>query len=809
MSHLPQDLKYAIRSLARQPGFTVVAVLTLALGIGANTAIFSIVNGVLLRPLAYPQPQQLYVVREIVPQWKQFASLQANLPDFQIWQKQVHSFEGVAIAEEISADLTGVGEPEQIEGMRVSASLFDVLGVPPALGSGFVRQEDDAGQGHVVVLTDQFWRSRFRADRSILGKTITLDGFPHTVVGVLPPSGALSEFASAADFFEPLNGPKDYETGLIGEFDFLAIARLKPDVAPRQALAELNLVQAQIAKRDNEGLDLRAELLPLQGQIVGPARNGLLMLLGAVGAVLLIVCVNLANLLLARVPGRLRESAIRTALGATRRRLLTQLLTESALLAVAGGALGVLVAASAVDALVRAGPGFLPRLAEVQVDARVLGFAVLVSVLTAAIFGVLPAWRVAHVEPQETLKSGGTTTTESRRTRRLRQTLVGFQVGLCTLLLTVAGLLSSSLFHVLQVNPGFSIDHVLAAGVALPPQSYSKPEVRLHFYNQVLAGIRAIPGVQSAAWVSILPLGSEGSVTGIDVPGAHQNEALAPAANYRDVSPDYFSTMKIPLITGRIFSESDRGQNVVVVSQSVAERFWPGENPIGKTCLTYWGPAPQQKVIGVVSDIHAVSLDQPPVMMVYVPDWFGNAHLGVPPGASFVVRTATDPLGAATAVRGVIHRVDPDVPIARLFPMTHLVLASVAVRGFQMSLALLFALSALFLAALGIFGVVAYSVEQRRHEFGIRMAVGAQARDLLGMILAQGMLPVTAGLAGGIFAALFAGQLVRSLLFGISAFDPLTTACVVIVVSTAGLAACWIPARRAMRIDPMAALRHE
>jgi predicted permease len=807
MNHLLHDVKYAIRSLARQPGFTAIAVATLALGIGANTAIFSVVNGVLLRPLAYPQPQQLYVVREIVPQWvKSTPSLPANLPDFQIWQKQVVSFEGVAIVRGISAGLTGIGEPEQIPGIRVSASLLNVLGIRPALGTGFLPGQDQKGHGYVVVLTDRFWRSHFHADRSVLGKTITLDGFPRTIVGVLPPDG-LREFWTSADFLEPLNGPKEYETGLISEFDFLAIARLKSSVTPQQALAELNLVQAQIAKQDNEGLDLRAELLPLEAQIVGPARNGLLMLLGAVGAVLLIVCVNLANLFLARVPGRLRESAIRTALGATRWRLLSQLLTESALLAVAGGALGVWLASFAIEALAHAGPGFLPRVADVQLDARVLAFAVLLSAFTVAIFGVLPAWRVSHVEPQEYLKSGDVTTTESRRTSKFRQTLVGLQVGLCTLLLIVAGLLASSLFHVLQVNPGFSIDHVLAASVELPPQSYAKPDVRLNFYNQVLRRLRAVPGVQTAGWVSLLPLTDEGSVSSIGAPGINEPGLVA---NYRDASPSYFSTMKIPLLVGRIFNETDRGQNVVVVSQSVAERFWPRQNAVGKICDVGWGePLSPPRVLGVVGDVHAVSLDQPPVMMVYVPDWFGTDHLGVPPGASFVVRTATDPLGVASAVRSIIHSVAPGVPIAQLFPMTHLVSESVAVRGFEMFFALLFAISALFLAALGIFGVLAYSVEQRRHEFGIRIALGAQSRDLLGMILGQGMAPVIAGLAAGVLAALFAGHLIRSLLFGVSAFDPLTTASVVIVVSAAGLAACWIPTRRAIRIDPMVALRYE
>ncbi|MDE3135520.1 MAG: ABC transporter permease [Acidobacteriota bacterium] len=822
MGTLWQDVKFGLRTLSRAPGFALVAVLTLALGIGANTAIFSVVNGVLLRPLAYEQPGRLYLIREVIPQMQKFyPSLAADLPDFQIWQKRVHSFEGIALAEPTSADLTGGTEPEEIHGVRSSANLFDVLGVRPALGRSFLPEEDETGHGHVVILSNEFWRSRFHADSAILGKTMTLDGAPYTIVGVMPPTfhfpqqvGQMVIFPENISFFEPLNGPKEYETDLIGEFDFAAIGRLAPGVTPKQALAELNVVQAQIAKQANEGVDLLAEITPLENEIVGSARRGLLFLLLAVGAVLLIACVNLANLLLARVPGRMREAAIRTALGATRTQLARRMLVESLLLGLAGGVLGVGLAWIGVHWLVQAAPPGIPRINEVTIDARVLGFAAALGILTGALFGLLPAWRIAHAEPMDALKSGSTATTESRRTRRVRDSLVGVEVGLSTVLLILAGLLTASLFHVLHVNTGFSPENVLAAGVDLPPQSYDKPETRLQFYRDVLARLRTVPGVRQAGWVSLLPLTGQGSVTGISVPGSVTTEVQAPPANYRAVSPGYFPAMGIRLLEGRIFTESDRGRNVVVVSQSVAERFWPGQNPIGKTCLAHWGPQQAEQVIGVVSDIRTVKLDRPPVMMVYVPDWFGwirpaNTYLGVPPSASFVVRTAMNPAGAAQAVREAIHAADPEVPIVSLRPMTEIVSSSVDTRRFEMFLAGVFGVFALFLAALGIAGVVAYSVEQRRQELAIRMALGARLSDLRRMVLRQGMAPVVAGLAAGVVVAIFAGRLIESLLFGVRAFDPLTTAAVASAVIVIGLAACIIPARRATRVDPIVSLRQE
>lgn len=817
MNGLIQDVKYAFRVLAKAPGFAAIAVLTLALGIGANTAIFSIVNGALLKPLSYSQPDQLYLVREIVPQFAKFyPTINANLPDFRIWQKQVRAFSDVALAEATSADMTGMGEPQAIHGMRVSANVFSLLGVRPALGRSFLPEEDDAGRGRVVILSDAFWREHFRSDPSAVGKSITLDGIPHQIVGVLSPSfrfpavppsmGGADDYGKLA-FFEPLDGPKSYETELVGEFDFIAIARLKPDITESQALAELNVVQAQISKQASDPMPMKAVLLPLEETVIGPARSGLIFLLAAVGAVLLIVCANLASLLLARVPGRMREAAIRTALGATRGRIISQMLTESTILSVVGGALGIWLGNLALEWFVSVAPASIPRLNEVTIDARVMGFAIAVTLATAILFGALPAWRIGRTQPIDALKSGATATTESRRTRRLRESLVGFEIGVTTMLLILAGLLVASLGRVLGVHSGFDQQNALLASVDLPQQGYDKPADRLRFYNEVLGGARALPGARSVGWVSIPPLGGQGSVTGITLPGANTPGSETPIANYRSVSSDYFAAMGIPLIHGRTFEPADRGRKVVVVSQNVAERFWPSQNPIGKICLTEWAGAVPAEVIGVVGDIRTVQLDQAPLMMVYVPEWFNI--VSVPSSATIVLRTASNPVASAASLRELIHKSDAQVPITTLAPMTQIVSASVDARRFPMFLTIAFAVSSLLLASLGIIGVVGYSVEQRRHELGIRLALGAELKGLVSMVIRQGMRPVLVGLIAGVVGAVFVGRMIGSLLFGVVAHDPATLAAVTGIVGIVALVACYLPARRAAKVDPMVALRYE
>ena len=812
-----QDLRFGLRLLRKSPGFTAVAILTLALGIGANTAVFSVVNGVLFRPLAYQESNQLYLIQVVWSQMSKFYPLiPANLPGYQIWQKQCHSFEDIAIAEGASADLTGSGEPKEIHGVRGSANLFALLGVSPALGRDFLPMEDESGRGGVVILTNRFWRGYFHSDPAVIGRAIILDGVPFTVVGVLPASfhfpaqlGQLTTFGREIDFFEPLNGPKDDERDLVGEFDFAAIGRLRTGMSPQQALAELNVIQAQISRevaKTDTGVDLSAAIIPLEFEVVGAARRGLTLLLAAVGVVMLIACVNLANMMLSRIPGRMREAAIRTALGATRWQLFRRMLTESLLLGMLGGALGVWLGSQGVTWLVRAAPPGLPRLDEVHMDSRVLWFAVLLSLFTSVLSGVLPAWRASKADVQEALKSGGAAAGESQGSRRLREALVGIEVGMSTALLIVAGLLTSSLFHLLRVDPGFATEKVLTVDVDLPPQRYSEPTARLHFYNALLDRLRGLPGVHASGWVSRLPLEGETSVTGLDVPPGGPSHF---PANFRAASPDYLAAVGIRLLHGRIFSESDRGRKVVVVSESVAQRFWPGQNPIGRTCLTFWGGKEEDEVIGVVGDVRTVKLDAAPVMMVYVPDWFGGKNLRVPQSAGIVVRTSGDERGVEPSVRKAIHAADSEVPIIAMRSMSEMVSESVAPRRFQMLLALLFAGSALFLASLGIYGVIAYSIEQRRRELGIRSALGAQVSDLHRMVLRQGMSPVMAGLVACLSTSLVIGRLMKSLLFSVKATDPLTMGTVAFLVTIVALLACFIPSRRASRVDPMVALRYE
>lgn len=814
---LAQDLRFAVRTLLKSPGFTLVVVVTLAFGIGANTAIFSLVNSVLLRPLSYKSPDQLYVIREIVPQWsKTLPILDVNLPDFLIWRKECRSFDQLAVAEPLEMDFSGAGEAEEIRGIRSSANLLETLGAYPALGRSFFPEEDQAGHDSVLILTDGFWRSHFHADPQILRRSITLDGVPHAVVGILPPHfhfpkaiGSLETFGPRVDFFKPLGGVRFYEEDLISEFDFTAIGRLKQGITSGQALSELNVIQAEIARQANENVDLSAALFPLEPEVVGPARKGLLLLLAAVGAVLLIVCVNLANLLLARAPSRMREAAIRGALGASPARLMRQMLTESLVLATVGGVAGIALAYLGVAGLVASGPANLPRLDEVSVDGRVLAFAFALSTAVGLVVGILPALRISRGDPQEALKSGATTATENHRPRRIRQALVACEVGVCTALLVLAGLLTSSLFRVLQVNPGFATDRVLAADVDLPPQSYAQVQARANFYNRVLLGLRAIPGVESAGWVTVLPLEGQGSVSGISLPGEPSRPSEALHANYRAVSPDYFRTMAIPLIQGRLFDDNDHGKKVIVVSKTVADRLWPGQDPLGRECLAEWGELQNSRVVGVVGDIHSLSLESPPLLLVYVPDSYGQQTPGAPDSASIVLRTAGNPAIVAAAMRGVIQKADPNVPILSLRPMTEVVAQTVEARRFEMTLAVLFAACALLLASLGIYGVIAYNVQRRRFELGIRLALGAQPSDLVRLMLRQGLTPVVVGLVSGMGVAAAGSRLIQNLLFGVGALDPLTFVSAAFLVGTVAVAASYIPARRAMRLDPIVALRYE
>ena len=680
------NLRYGVRQLIREPVFSSLAILALTLSIGANTAIFSMVNGILLRPLSYRHPEQLYLVREIVPMMgKMSGSWPANLTDFAIWQRATHSFEGIAVAEPFPMNLTSSGEPREVDGARVSANLFEILGVSSWLGRTFAAGEDLPGRDHLVVLTHAFWRDEFHSDPAFVGKNITLNGEPYEVIGVLPESfrfptgeqlGQRVQFGPRVDFFKPM-GLDPNKFGLLGNFRLAAIARLKPGVKPNQALADLNVVQAQIAAEAGNDMhrqvELHAELTSLESEIIGSSRRGLLLLLASVGAVLLIVCVNLASLLLARASKRMREAAIRISLGASRARLIGQMLAETLPLSFLGGIFGVVAAYLGLHWLIRAAPLDLPRLDEVHIDARVLLFAFAVSLLTGILFGLMPAWRCAHAHLPPLIKSGGTTATVDRSATFLRQTLIGIEVGLTAVLLILAGTLTASLFRVLNVEKGFAVDGIITAEVSLPLQKYVQPSDRVRFYEQVRSAVRGLPAVQDAAWVSKLPLEGQAFIMVINVPGVAQRDYENLMANYRYASPGYFQSLGIPLLQGRLFDESDKDKkdkNVAVISKTVARRVWPKDDPIGRQFHPGSNDTPLVEVIGVVGDVRTAGLEQPPLSLVYVPYW----QLEMPGKASLVVRTSSERLGSlGPDVRRTIHNVDADAAVTSIRSMNQIV----------------------------------------------------------------------------------------------------------------------------------------
>jgi putative ABC transport system permease protein len=821
MTTLLQDVRHSCRTFKKSPAFSLTAVLILAIGIGATTALFSVVNNVLLRPLNYPGSERLYVIHEIIPQMiASYPYLDANLPDFEIWKQQAHAFDDLAIVEDSAMILSGVGEPEQLRITRASANFLEMLGAQAALGRLFRPEEDIKGHGYVTVLTDSLWHSRFSGDPSIVGRSITLDGTPHIVVGVLPGSfrlhGGLNGFSSGVQLFTPLNGPRWFETGLIGEFDFTAIGRLRRGVTATQAAAELNAIQAGIGQQAHEGVDLRAELVLLQKQLIGRSREGLLLLLAAVVGVLLLICINLANLLLARVPARLRDAGIRKALGASDARMFRQTIIETLLLTLIASGCGIAVAYAAVRAFVRFGPADIPRLSQAHIDAGELCFALGISALTALLVGAIPSWVVSRASLSTTLASVGRSASEGPRARNLRGGLVFIQMGTCTILLIMAGLLARSVEKLLNLDPGFRVDHLLTAEIQLPPVEYKRAAPRTGFYDGALASIRSLPGVQSAAYVHILPLSGGGSDNGVNYVDRSLPAKDVPDANFRVVSPQYFKTMGIPLLAGRVLNEGDHNKLRVVISQNLAQRLWPNQDVIGKQCIAEWVSSRQpSEIIGVVGDVRS-RLERPPTYMVYVADSYaaqpeaGREGKPMPPGsATFVIKTGSDPVTLSNSVRDAIHSAGPDVPIVALRPMSQVVAAGVQGREFQMLLISCFALSALLLAALGVIGVLAYSVEQRTREFGIRGALGAQRSDLLLMVIRQGMLPVFFGVAAGVIVALATGTFVRGMVFGISTLDPLTFVAISLLVIAVGILAAYVPAMRATRIDPMVALRHE
>jgi putative ABC transport system permease protein len=804
------DLRQTVRGLWRDRSFSITVILSLALGIGANTAIFSLVDGVLLRPPSYRQPERLVSASQIIPKFaKMYPDLPLNLGILMEWRKDARSFDGIAAARPDSANLTGAGEPELVGAARVSANMFRLLGVEPHVGRSFLDAEDEAGQARVAMLADSVWRRRFHADPSVVGRDVMLDGAAYRVVGILPagflfPSagGLFQNSRRAVEVYRPLRYEADDLRLRMGDFNYWVTARLRPGVSIPQATAELNAVQASISARLPDNLDLHARMTPVVEQLVGRVRSGLVLLMAAVGAVLLVLWVNLANLSLVRAAGRARDAAIRTALGASSGRMVRQSLVESLLLCLTGGLLGTALAWWGVRALVAAAPVDLPRLGEVRVDLRVLLFALGVSVAAGVVLGVLPALRSAAAAPFEILKSASRSNTEGRGGLRLRNVLVTLEVGLSVALLVTAGLLAASFLRVMHVDRGFEVERVLALDLSLPTAKYVKLADRGVFFDRVLERVRRQPGVESVTTISALPLQGE---TWIDIVGRENDPRPLlerPSTNVRMVGPGYFQMLHIPLRQGRDVAERDRGRHVAVISAGLAGKVWPGQDALGRKLAN--GNDEPMEVIGITPDIRSTSLDHDPVSIMYVPYWQKPQSAG-----SLLVRTRTDPAAMGAALRQAVWDVDGDVPIPQIRTLEQVMSASVAQRRFQMLLIGLFAAAALALAAIGTYGVVAYAVGRRRAELGIRMALGASRGDVLAMVLRQGMMPVLAGLAGGAAAALALGSYVASLLFEVSPRDPAAFAAASGVLLAVSAAACLLPAHRATRVNPVEALRFE
>ncbi len=790
------DVRFAFRGIRRNPGFATVAVLSLAIGIGANTAIFSVVNSVLLQPLTFSDPSRVYAARTLFPKLFGQTPMAVNPMQAREWGRACPSLEQVALMRARSAQIAAGGEPASFRGADVPHNFFSLFGVTPLLGRGFLIEEEQEGNDRVVILSESLWRSRFSADPSLVGQSILVDGEKHAVVGVVPAWFSVLR----RDVYRPLVIPTADLPRITGNYNYAAFARLRAGSRPSQAITEMEVVQARFLAQAGSTQELKATLIPMHEQVTGRARAGLWLLAASVCAVLLIVCVNLANLMLSRTASRGREAAIRSALGASRIRQFSQILTESLLLSFSGGVLGVLLAGWTLSFLVSMTTFDIPRLEEVRLDNSVLAFAFGLTVLTGLLFGALPAWRFTRSQPQEALRSGSRSVTEGRGGLRLREALIGLEVGVSAALLIVAGLLTSSLTRLLGVEKGFSADRVLTVDVGLAGSRYSDPVVRERFFDRLLSGVSALPGVEAAGVSTILPVLGETWLDPIYLEGAPREKRYS--VNNRYTSPGFFRAMNIAVVSGRMFDEGDRGRGVAVLSEKAARLLWPGEsNFVGRL---FMGEDDKLKtLVGIVAEVRATLPNEPPAT-AYYPYWQRP-----PGGVSLVVRTSADAGGLAGALRTALRAEDPQLPIPSIRTMGEVVDGSVAQRRFQRSLMLAFAGSGLLVASLGIYGVVSYSVARRRNEIGIRMALGASRPRLLGLVLRQGMAPVVLGLAGGVLVALLLGRAIRGLLFGVQPADPATILFVCAVLLFVGALACLVPARRAAGTDAVAALRFE
>jgi len=814
MAGIFQDIRYASRQLRKAPGFAAVAVVTLALGIGANTAIFSVVNGVLLRPLAFKDADRLVRLWHVPPQ-KSFP----GIPTFSVspanyldWQSQNHVFEQMAVMGYYGFTMTGGDKPEQVDASSVSAGFFSTLGVQPMIGRVPTPDEDKPGRSNVVVLSHRFWQDHFGSNRNIVGQNITLDGTSYLVSGVMPPSFRFPDFAQ---MWTPMAWT-DQDKIIRGNHNYMVVARLRPGVDVKQAQAEMNTISSRLEQQypaDDKGWG--AIVIPLHADMVSDVRPALLVLLGAVGFILLIACVNVTNLSLARIFARHKEIAIRTAMGASSMRIVRQIVSESVLLALLGGALGLTYAHFGIRLIMNFLANRLPASIEVGLDLKVLAFTAVISILTGVIAGILPALHLSRANVNQALKQGlGRTDTDSSG-NRTRSILVVLEVSLSLVLLIGAGLMIRSFQMLHEVNPGFESHGVLTMTPAVSRKTFSQPLQQISFNDRVLERVRALPGVVSAGMIDDIPLGANGS----DQPIAVEGRPVVPMAeqpevDVRVISSGYISALQIPLLRGRDFDETDVAGRPpsTLISASLAKQFWPNENPIGKhITLTFFGTV--REVVGVVGDVKSDGLDQnrPPAML-YVP----LGQLSAPTAGGWrsfsmtlVVRSSAKPASLVSAVSNAVHDVDRNIPVRNVLTMDELVTTSLSQQRFNLMLLGAFAVLALILAAIGIYSVLSYSVRRRVQEIGIRLALGARISDVLRMIVIEGMRPTLLGVTIGIVGALALGQVMSSLVYGVKPTDPLTFLAVAMVLAVVALSATIIPAYRAARVDPMVALRYE
>ena len=799
----PLAIVQAARRLWHDRAVTAIALAVLALGIGANTALFTVVDAVLLKPLPYPAADRLVALRLYDPEFRdRYASFPANAAHVEAWRQRCGSCEALAAIRSTRTTLSGSGETEELDAARVTAGFFEVLGIAPAAGRAFLREEDQAGADRVAVIGYQLWQRKFGGDRSIVGRSVTLDGTPITIVGVLPAAapipgpeqlGDLVRLPRTIDVFRPSAFSAD-ELRSPGDLDDGVIARRRPGAPPDAVRAELDSLEPAISKETGDDGRKRALVLPLQPLVVQHARAPLLVLMSATGALLVIVCVNLTNLLLARHAGRRRDAAIRTALGASRGALMAESLVESLLLAVAGGAIGCVVATALTRVIVATAPPALPQLTALTFDARVLIFSAVTTIVTGLLVGTLPAFRLAAVDPGDTLKAASYTTTEGARGGRTRRALVAAQAAIGVALLVATGLLVVSFFRLLHVERGFDVDGVLAVDVALPQSNFAGVAQQLRFLDGAMARAKSLPGVSTVAVTSRLPLRGEATVNLLSYPNDTRPAAARPLANYRFVSADYFAAMGTPLWRGRTFRDTDRGRQVVILSARTAETLWPGQDPIGRVIRTggYFGAL--SEVIGIAANSRAVDLTRNDVLLVYLPYWLRAPWTT---SATLVVRTAVDPASLAVSVRRAAIETDAAVAIPRVETMEDVLAAAVADRRFELSLMTAFGCAAAVLAALGVYGVVTFSVARRAREMAIRIALGATTADIRRLVFHEGLKPVTIGIIVGLAASVALGRGMASLLFEVRTADPAVMAAAAAVVLLTTVVACVGPARRA------------